>query len=225
MFFWDSTFLLIIPAFILALWAQSRVKSAYSKWARVRTRRGITGADMAEKILSGNGIDVPVKEIAGELTDNYDPIKKSLNLSQGVFGSDSVAAVGIAAHEAGHAIQHSKGYAALKFRNGIFPVARFGSNLGFFLFFIGLIMGYNKLLMDIGIYLFTAFVAFTIITLPVEFNASKRAVAILQSSGYLDTKEITGVKEVLSAAAWTYVASATMAIMQLLRLLILRGRD
>jgi len=222
--FWDSTFLLIIPGLILALWAQAKVRNAYNKWARVRTQSGLTGAEIAKIILDGYRLsDIPVREIPGELTDNYDPIKKRLNLSESVYESNSVAAIGIAAHEAGHAIQHNFNYIPLKLRNGIFPVASFGSTLAFPLFFIGLIMGYNKFLMDLGILLFTGFVAFTLITLPVEFNASKRAIAILQNSGYFSRQELIGVREVLSAAALTYVASAATAILQLLRLLILRG--
>lgn len=222
--FFDSTFLLIIPGLVLALWAQSKVRNAYNKWSCIRSKSGMTGADIAKLILTGHRLsDIPIREIQGELTDNYDPIKKRLNLSEDVFEGDSVAAAGIAAHEAGHAIQHNVGYIPIKLRNGIYPIASFGSTLAFPLFFIGLIMGYNKFLIDLAIYLFAGFVAFTLITLPVEFDASKRAVAILQTSGYFTREELIGIKEVLSAAALTYVASAATAILQLLRLLILRG--
>jgi len=222
--FWDNTFLLLIPAFILALWAQARVKSAYAKWSKVKNHQGLTGAEVAKIILDNNQLsNIPIKQIPGELTDNYNPIKKELNLSIGVYNNDTVAAIGIAAHETGHAIQHSHSYAPLQFRNSIFPVANFGSVLAFPLFFIGLIFGYNKTLMDLGILLFSGFVLFTLITLPVEFNASKRAIAILQHSGYFTSQEMVGVKDVLNAAALTYVASAATAILELLRLLIIRG--
>lgn len=223
-FFFDPTYILILPGLIIALWAQAKVRSAYAKWSRIRTKSGLSGAEIAKIILQGYRLDdIPIREIPGELTDNYDPIKKRLNLSSEVFNSDSVAALGIAAHEAGHAIQHNYGYIPLTVRNGIYPIANFGSMLAFPLFFLGIILGYNKFLIDLAIYLFAGFVAFTLITLPVEFNASKRAVAILTNTGYLTSAELAGVKEVLSAAALTYVASALTALLQLLRLLILRG--
>ncbi len=226
MFFplWDPTFILLIPAFIFAIWAQAKVKSAFNKWSKVSTTSGITAAEMAKLILNSYGLStIPVKEVPGELTDNYNPIKKELNLSETVFSSDSVAAVGVAAHEAGHAIQHNKGYLPLFVRNAIYPVANLGSMLAFPLFFLGLILGYNKFLIDLGIWLFIGFVAFTLITLPVEFDASKRAIKILTNSGYLNSMEIKGVKEVLTAAALTYVAAALSALINLLRLLILRN--
>ncbi len=223
--FWlfDPTYILLLPAIILTLWAQAKVTSAYRRWSTVRSRSGLTGAEVARAILDSYGLyDIPVQETSGHLTDNYNPIKKTLNLSESVYGSDSIAAIGVAAHEAGHAIQHSHNYFPLKLRNGIFPVANFGSWLAFPLFFMGLIFG-SRTLIDIGIWLFTGFVAFTIITLPVEFNASKRAIAILENSGYLTSYEIKGAKEVLNAAALTYVAAAATAVMNLLRLLLLRN--
>jgi len=225
MFFpFDSTYLLILPGIILAFWAQMKVRNAYSKWSNFRTRAALTGKEMAEMILkSYNLTNIPVKPIAGELTDHYNPIKKELALSEGVYENDSVAAIGIAAHEAGHAIQHNYGYFPLQLRNGIYPIANFGSSLAFPLFFLGIIMGWNKFLIDIAIYLFLGFVIFTIVTLPVEFNASKRAVIILNNSGLFTHEEIKGVKEVLSAAALTYVASALTALLQLLRLLLIRN--
>lgn len=225
MFFWDNTFLLLIPGLIIALWAQAKVKGAYNKWSRVRTSSFRTGRDVAETIIKGYGLsDITIREIPGTLTDNYDPGNRQLNLSGPVYGGGTVASAGIAAHEAGHALQHHYSYFPLKLRNGVFPVARFGSTLAFPIFFIGLLMGYNRFLMDLGILLFTGFVLFTVATLPVEFNASRRAVKILSTSGNFTEKEITGIREVLTAAALTYVASAAMAILSLLRLLILRGR-
>ncbi len=223
--FLDPSLLLLIPVFIFALWAQTKVKSSFNKWAKVQTSRGISGADMAKLILQNHGINIPIKETPGELTDNYNPIKKSLNLSKDVYSSTSVAAVGIAAHEAGHAIQHNKGYSPLAIRNAIFPVANLGSTLAFPLFFLGLIFGYNKFLMDLGIWLFIGFTAFTVVTLPVEFDASRRAVILLKNSGYFNTQEIKGVKEVLNAAALTYVAAVLSALVNLIRLLLIRGSD
>ncbi len=224
--FFDPTMLLLIPVFIFALWAQAKVKSAFNKWSRVPTSQGITGAAMAKMILEKYGLyKIPVKETEGELTDNYNPVNKTLNLSESVYSSDSVAAVGIAAHEAGHAIQHNKGYFPLAVRNAIYPVANIGSTLAFPLFFIGLIFGYNKFLMDLGIWLFIGFTAFTVITLPVEFDASRRAVVLLKNSGYFTTEEIAGVKEVLNAAALTYVAAVLSALVNLIRLLLIRGSD
>ncbi len=220
----DSTFLLLIPGIIIAIWAQMKVKSTFSKWSKVATNQGVTGSEVARTILSNHGLDnIPIKPTRGRLTDNYNPVKKTLNLSEPVYGSSSVAAVGVAAHEAGHALQHNKNYTPLFVRNGIFPVARFGSWLAFPLFFIGFFF-HQPSMVKIGIYLFAGFVAFTLITLPVEFNASRRAVGILTNSGNFTKQELVGVKEVLSAASLTYVASALMALLQLLRLLMLSGR-
>ncbi len=222
--FYGPTMIILIPGILIAIWAQMKVKSTFAKWSKVRTSQNITGAEIAKTILNQHGLDeIPIRETKGKLTDNYNPVKRTLNLSQSVYDSSSVAAVGVAAHEAGHAIQHNKGYAPLLARNGIFPLAKIGSWLPYPLFIIGFIMG-HPLLIKIGIYLFSGFVAFTVITLPVEFNASKRAIMILRQSDYLTGQELVGVREVLSAASLTYVAAALSAVLSLLRLLILSGR-
>ena len=228
MFFWDYTIFLIIPPMILALYAQSKVKSTYQKYSRVNAGSRISGAEAARRILNGSGIgDVPVERTPGKLSDHYDPRKRVLRLSEGVYGSRSLAALGIAAHEAGHAVQHHNGYAPLHIRNLIYPVASFGSTLAFPLFFIGFIFSTRQgpsMLMDIGILLFAVAVIFSVLTLPVEFDASRRALAQLRDGRFLTSDELIGARRVLSAAALTYVASTAMAIMQLLRLLLLRDR-
>ena len=222
-FFYDPTFLLLIPAIILAVYAQYKVKSTYAKYAKIPTASGLTGAFAGRKLLNDAGLyNIPVEPIPGELSDNYNPRDKTLHLSQGVYGSNSVAAIGIAAHEVGHAIQDARSYAPLKLRNNIVPVANFGTTLAFPLFFIGFLFAW-PVLMDIGIIAFSLAVAFTVITLPVEFNASRRAIKILSSGGYLTQDELSQAKKVLGAAALTYVAATAMAVMNLLRLLILRG--
>jgi hypothetical protein len=201
------------------------VKSAYAKYSRIGAASRITGAQVAKMLLGQGGAgDVTVEEVKGQLTDHYDPRKKALRLSQGVYGSSSLAALGIAAHETGHALQHHERYAPLNIRNVIYPVANIGSTLAFPLFFIGMLSGTGStLLMDIGIFLFMGAVFFTIITLPVEFNASKRAVALLGNQGYLGPQELDGAKKVLRAAALTYVAATASAVFNLLRLLTIRG--
>lgn len=223
MFFYDPTFLLIIPAFVLALYAQAKVKSTYNKFSQVSSQRGYTGGQLARYILDDRRMrDVKVEAIPRELSDHYDPRNKTLRLSQGVFSSNSVAALGIVAHEIGHAIQDEKAYVPLKIRNSFVPAANFGSGLAFPLFFVGIFAGI-PVFMDIGIILFALAVVFSVITLPVEFNASNRAIQILSDGRYLTAKEVPLAKKVLSAAALTYVAATTMAILNLLRLLILRG--
>ena len=223
------TYVLIIPALILAFYAQTKVRSAYAKFSQVRNQRGLTGAQVARHLLDSAGLsDVEVEKVPGELTDHYDPRKKVLRLSEGVYGSPSVAAVGIAAHETGHAMQDGQGYLPLKIRASFVPVASIGSTLAFPLFFIGLIFSTSssfhlKWLMDVGILFFSGAVLFHLVTLPVEFNASHRAIKTLADGGYLVGEEAHSAKAVLNAAAWTYVAAATMAVMQLLQLLILRG--
>ena len=225
MFYGGIDWLLLIPAMLFALIAQGMVKSAYAKYSRVGAASRITGAQVARLLLNQGGAgDVTVEEIPGQLTDHYDPRKKALRLSQGVFGSSSLAALGIAAHETGHAIQHHQRYGALMARNAVYPVANIGSTLAFPLFLIGMIAGTGgKILMDIGILLFIGAVFFTVITLPVEFNASKRAIALLKGQGYLGPEELVGAEKVLKAAALTYVAATATAVMQLLRLLMIRG--
>ncbi|MDW7650235.1 MAG: zinc metallopeptidase [Bacillota bacterium] len=224
----DMTFVIVIPAFIFAMWAQNRVQSAYKKYSRVHARSGITGAQAARRLLDDAGLmDIPVQMGQGQLTDHYDPRQGVIRLSPGVYQSTSLAALGIAAHEAGHAMQHGDAYVPLAFRNNIFPVANIGSRMAFPLFFIGLIFGANSglaLLMDVGILLFAFAVVFQVVTLPVEFNASNRAVALLEGSGFITSEEVGPTKKVLNAAALTYIAAVAVALTQLLRLLILRGR-
>lgn len=224
--FYDPTYVFLIPAIIFTLYAQFKVKSTFRKYQEVKAASGRTGAQVAREVLDrGNLYDVPVELTPGTLSDHYDPRSRVLRLSPEVYHGRSLAAYGVAAHETGHALQHAESYLPLTIRNGVFPVANIGSNLGFFLFFIGLIFGGgNFFLIDLGIILFTFFVFFTILTLPVEFNASNRALAILGNSGYLAPgEELGGAKKVLNAAAMTYVAAAATAIMQLLRMLFIRG--
>jgi Zn-dependent membrane protease YugP len=229
MFFSDYTFFLLIPPLLLALYAQARVKGTYAKYSRIGASSGISGAQMAKEILNlGGAGHVPVEETPGQLSDHYDPRKRVLRLSAGVYESQSIASLGIAAHEAGHALQHHTGYSALHLRNSIYPVANLGSALAFPIFLIGFFMSQKgpNILMDIGIFLFAGAVLFTVITLPVEFNASKRAMALLGERGYLKGQELDGARKVLSAAALTYVAATAMAAMQLLRMFLLRqSRD
>ena len=222
--FYDSTFLLVIPALLLALYAQYKVKSTYAKYSQVRCSRGYTGSQAARYILDDYRLtNIQVVPIAGELTDNYDPRDKKLHLSEGIFNGNSVAALGVAAHEAGHAIQDAKAYAPLKLRNGLFPVTNLGTTLAFPLFILGMIAGIPQL-MDIGIILFSLAVAFSIITLPVEFNASNRAIRVLADGHFLNQTEIPMARQVLNAAALTYVAATAMAVMNLVRLLLLRSQ-
>jgi Zn-dependent membrane protease YugP len=226
MFFWDYTIYLIIPPMILALYAQSKVKSTYARFSKITARSRVSGAETARRILqSSPASNVTVERAKGRLSDHYDPRKKVLRLSEGVFDSRSISALGIAAHEAGHAVQDASGYALLHIRNGIYPVANLGSSLAFPLFFIGFIFSRSgpSILMDLGILLFSGAVVFSLITLPVEFNASKRALVLLRDGGYLQADELEGARKVLSAAALTYVAATAMAAMQLLRMFILRG--
>jgi len=224
-FFWDSSILLLIPALVFALWAQSQVKGTFARYSRVPASSRRTGGSVAASILRAAGLDdVKVERIRGELSDHYDPRARALRLSAAVHDGYSLAALGVAAHEAGHAIQHSVGYAALSFRNGVLPVARFGSSLAFPLFFIGLIFR-TGWMMDVGIYLFLGVVAFQVITLPVELNASSRAMTLLEEGGFIAGTERGAVKKVLNAAAMTYVAATAMAVAQLFRLLMLRGRQ
>lgn len=225
MFFFDPTFILLIPALILAFYAQSKVKGTFSRYSNVRASRGLTGEEVARALLDMRGLgDVPVEAVKGSLSDHYDPRSRKLRLSEPVFTSDSVAALGVAAHETGHALQHADNYGPLMIRSTIVPVTSFGSFLAFPLFLIGFLFS-NSVgwLMDVGIIFFSGAVAFSLITLPVEFNASSRAIALLREGGYLTEKELPHAQAVLKAAAWTYVAAATMAITQLVRLLILRG--
>lgn len=223
-FFYDWTYLLLIPALLLSLWAQFRVSSTFNRFSRVRASSGMTATQMAEQLLHAEGVyDVSVERTRGNLTDHYDPKNMVLRLSDSTANSTSVAALGVAAHEAGHVLQHRDGYAPLMLRTAAVPVVNIGSNLSWPLFLVGLIFSWEPLLYA-GIALFALAVLFALITLPVEFNASKRALAALETNGYLQPgEEMRGAKKVLSAAAMTYVASAFMAIMQLLRLLAIAG--
>ena len=223
-FFYDWTYLLLIPALLLSLWAQFRVSNTFNRFSKVRASSGMTATQMAEQLLHAEGVyDVSVERTRGNLTDHYDPKNMVLRLSDSTANSTSVAALGVAAHEAGHVLQHRDGYAPLMLRTAAVPVVNIGSNLSWPLFLVGLIVSWEPLLYA-GIALFALAVLFAIITLPVEFNASKRALAALEANGYLQPgEEMRGAKKVLSAAAMTYVASAFMAIMQLLRLLAIAG--
>jgi uncharacterized protein len=217
-------FILVIPATLLALYAQYRVKSTFGKYSRISNMRRLTGADVARQILDQNDLhDISVQAVRGNLTDHYDPTKKVVRLSQSVYSSTSVAAIGVAAHETGHAIQHMEKYVPLGLRSLLVPAARIGSGFGPYMAIFGLFLGY-PMLVDIGIILFAGAVAFYLITLPVEFNASKRALAILEDSGMLSREEIVPARKVLRAAAMTYVASAAVAMASLLRLILLSGR-
>lgn len=222
--FYDPTYILIIISAVIAMFAQHRVNSAFSKYSKVMSRSGMTGAMAADRLLKSQGIyDVSIMRVSGNLTDNYNPHKKTLNLSDSVYNSQSVAAIGVAAHECGHAIQHSKGYVPLMIRSAIVPAANWGSKLSWVFIIAGFVLSYNQTLIYIGIFMFSIAVLFQLVTLPVEFNASRRALGLLGENGILYDSEISQTKRVLSAAALTYVASAAAAVLQLLRLIILFG--
>jgi Zn-dependent membrane protease YugP len=226
MFFYgyDPYFILVIPAFIFSLYAQFKVKGTFNQYSKMFNRRGITGADIARYILDRNGLgDVRIERVAGSLTDHYDPRTKVVRLSSTVYSSSSVAAIGVAAHETGHAIQHAENYGPLVLRSNLVPIAGIGSSMGPYLAIFGLIFGAD-ILVQIGLILFTLAVLFYLVTLPVEFNASSRAVRILEDSGLLTMEEIKPAQKVLRAAAMTYVASAAVAIANLARLVLLSGR-
>lgn len=222
--FFDPTIILIIPVMILAFWAQSKVKSNFIKYSRIKASSDSTGAEVAERILQENGIyDVRVLPEKGELTDHYNPSTKEVHLSEPIFYGTSIASISIAAHEVGHAIQHAKGYYPVVLRGNLLPLANIGSTLAFPLFIAGLIFSFGPL-MDIGIIFFSAALLFHIVTLPVEFNASSRAIQQLQDLNFVsNNQEVSSCKSMLGAAAMTYVASTLMALMQLIRLLILRN--
>lgn len=228
-FYWDSTYILVVIGAVICMIASARVKSTYNKYSSYRSMSGMTGAQAAERILNAAGIyDVQIRRISGSLTDNYNPGNKTLNLSDSVYNSTSVAAVGVAAHECGHAIQHQKNYAPLSIRSAIVPVANIGSTLAWPLILIGLFFtrSTGSLLINLGILCFSFAVIFQLVTLPVEFNASRRAMTLLETQGILGQDELKYTGKVLRAAALTYVASAAAAILQLLRLVLLfGGRD
>lgn len=212
---------LVIPAMLLSLAAQSGVNSAYKKYARIASSRGLTGRDAAEMILRNNGIyNVRIEPIRGNLTDHYSPKEQVIRLSEGVYDSTSIAAVGIASHEAGHAVQHNVGYAPIKVRNAIIPVVNIGSSLAFPLILVGLILSL-PMLMNLGVIFFSFTTVFQLVTLPVEFNASSRAIQSIESNGVLVGEELNGAKSVLRAAAMTYVAALAVSFAQLLRFFLL----
>ena len=221
----DWTYILVLIGAILCMAASAKVNSTYNKYSKVRSMTGMTGAQVAQKILQYNGIyDVQIEHVRGNLTDHYDPSKKVLRLSDSVYGSTSVAAIGVAAHECGHAVQHQVGYVPIKIRSALVPAANIGSKLGLPRILLGVIFGgAGSTLAQIGIWVFALAVLFQIVTLPVEFNASGRAIKMLDQYGILHHQEVGHVKKVLSAAALTYVAAAASAILQLLRLVLIFG--
>lgn len=230
--YFDPTYLLVLIGAALCMVASSKVNSTYQKYSRVRARSGMTGAEAAQRILQMSGINnVQIQHVSGQLTDHYDPSKKVLRLSDTVYDSQSVAAIGVAAHECGHALQHKEGYFPLKFRAALVPAANIGSKLGLPIVILGLVLGigFNLpgggyfSLAQIGIWIFSLAVLFQIVTLPVEFNASRRALKMLGSYGIMSGDEVGDCKHVLGAAALTYVASAASSILQLLRLVMLSG--
>ncbi len=223
--YWDQTIIILIPALIFSLIAQLIVKGTFSKYSGVRNSRGYTGADAARAILDRNGLSyIRIEHINGELTDHYDPGANVIRLSDSVYNNDSVAAVGVAAHEAGHAVQYAEGYGPIKVRSAIIPITQFGSNLSTPLVILGIIFSSNVLI-TAGILLFCTVVLFQAITLPVEFNASGRALKVLREEHFLDDDEMKGAKSVLTAAALTYVAAMFSALASLARLLLIRNRN
>lgn len=222
-FMYDQTMFILIPSIILTMYAQTKVKTTFSKYLRVYSKKGYTGYQVARYILDQNSMrDVPIEMSRGQLSDHYDPRKRVVRLSNDVYHSTSIASISVAAHEVGHAIQHNNGYIPLTFRNLIFPVANIGSKLAWFFIIAGLLI--TPSLMDIGILLFGAAVLFQVATLPVEFNASSRAINLLTTGGFIAEDEKRHSRKVLTAAALTYVAAMAAAVSQLIRLLIIRGR-
>lgn len=227
-YYWgiDPTYLLVLIGVVLCMLASAKVKSTFNKYSRYRSMSGMTGAQAAERILHAAGIyDVSVQHISGNLTDHYHPGKKTLNLSDSVYNSTSVAAIGVAAHEVGHAIQHQQGYVPLRLRTDMVPIANFGSTISWPLILLGLFISRDTgvFFINLGIWCFSFAVLFQLITLPVEFNASSRAMVMLRQQGILREEELQDTKKVLGAAALTYVASAASALLQLLRLVLLFG--
>lgn len=223
--FFDSSFILLIPAIIISFFAQAKINSTFDKYSRVGNSRGYTGADVARMILDSNGLNyVPIEIIPGKLTDHYDPAKGVMRLSPDVYHGNSVAAIGVAAHESGHALQHKNHYSPLEIRNTIVPIVNFSSSASWIIFLIGMFLG-SPYFVRIGVVLFSAVVVFQLITLPVEFNASSRALKILKNRNILYGEELKGARKVLDAAAMTYVAAALMAISQLIRLINISRRN
>ncbi len=223
-YYFDWTYLILIPAIILSLWAQSNVNNTFRKYAQVQSRRGSTGAEIARKILDMNGLyQVRIERIAGNLSDHFDPKANVVRLSDSTHDSISVGAIGVAAHEVGHAIQHATGYAPIRVRNSIVPAVNICNMLSMPILLVGLLLGGSSQLINLGILLFSATVLFQLITLPVEFNASRRALVTLRGQCLLDNEEADGAEKVLRAAALTYVAAAVSSILSLLRLILLFG--
>ena len=223
-YYFDWTYILILIAAVISIIAQIRVNTTFKKYSHVASASGITGAQAADRILKSQGIyDVTIRQVAGNLTDHYDPRNKTLNLSNSVYNVNSVAAGGVAAHECGHAIQHAKGYAPLGLRSALVPVANLGSKLSWLFILAGMLFSFNHTLIVTGIIMFSLAVLFQLVTLPVEFNASSRALQLLESNGILYQNEVSMTRKVLSAAALTYVAAAASAILQLIRLILLFG--
>jgi len=224
--FYDSTYLLVLPAIIFALIAQIMVKSTFSKYSSENNQHGYTAKEVARKILDENGLySVSIEYVSGNLTDHYDPSANVIRLSDSVYNGTSVAAIGVAAHEVGHAIQHAQGYAPIKIRQAIIPITQIGSSLALPLVFIGMLIGALQWLIPIGIFLYTGVVLFQAVTLPVEFNASGRALKTLDENVILYKSEVKMAKKVLTAAAMTYVAAMFSSLMSLLRLILISNRN
>lgn len=230
-YYWDSTYILVVIGAVICMIASARVKGTFNKYSQLRSMSGMNGAQVAQRVLQAAGIyDVQVRHVSGSLTDHYDPRTKTVNLSDPVYNATSVAALGVAAHECGHAIQHAKSYAPLSIRSALVPIANFGSMLAWPVILIGLFFNTRSsgLIIDIGILLFSAAVLFQLVTLPVEFDASRRALVMLRTQGILADDELRYTRRVLKSAALTYVASAAAAILQLLRIILItngRRRD
>lgn len=230
-YYWDPTYIFVVIGAIICMIASARVKSTFAKYSQYRSMSGMNGAQVAQRVLQAAGIyDVQIRHVSGNLTDHYDPRTRTVNLSDPVYNSTSVAALGVAAHECGHAIQHAKNYAPLSIRSALVPVANFGSMLAWPLILIGLFINSRSsvLIIDIGILLFSAAVLFQLVTLPVEFDASRRALVMLRTQHILGDDELKNTRKVLKSAALTYVASAAAAVLQLLRIILLtngRRRD
>lgn len=222
--FFHPSYLLLIPGMILMFWAQNRVQSTYHKYSQVRSTMGMTGAQVAQEILNRMGVhNVQIEQVAGQLTDHYDPSAKKVRLSEGVYGSDSLAAAAVAAHECGHVLQDVQGYKAMNLRASLVPAANLGSNIGPMLVVVGVVLGSaGGIFINIGIALFLAVILFHIVTLPVEFDASNRALKLINEFGILQGEENRAAKKVLDAAALTYVATALYSVLQLVQLLMMR---
>ena len=219
----DPTMIIVIPALLLSMWAQHKVSSTFSEYSRIASHSNVTADGVARMLLTLYGMgNMPINHVAGNLTDHYNPSNRTLNLSDSVYNSRSIASIGVAAHEVGHAIQHLESYSPLIFRNSIVPVVNIASSASMPLFMIGLLVGMMSLV-NIGIILFTGTLIFHLVTLPVEINASSRALALLEQTHTLDSRELAGAKKVLTAAAWTYIAAALMSVLQLVRLLLIRN--